>query len=63
MKKIFLGTLFAITLLVALSLMFVGGIMDMSKTDRVLFVSKEHAWFDGLFVLGISIIFLILALH
>ena len=63
MKRPVLIFLFSLTIILAFALMSVGGLMDLTKTDRFLMVSKEHAWFDGLFMLGFSIIFLLLILH
>jgi hypothetical protein len=63
MKKVCLGFFFVVVFLLSMSLMIVGGIMDLSNTDRVFLFSKQHAWSDGIYLLGISLIFLLLLLH
>jgi hypothetical protein len=43
----------------ALILTAVGGFIDM--TGRPLYISKEHAWSDGIFLLGLAILLNVLS--
>lgn len=43
----------------ALILTAVGGFIDM--TGKPLYVSKEHAWSDGIFLIGLAILLNVLA--
>jgi hypothetical protein len=56
MKKAILQNFLIVVVILAILLTGLGGLMDMTGREKIGFLSKQHAWNDGLFLLILAIL-------